>query len=131
MIIRRKLAAFDPSNAEWQRDVSVSLTNVGNMRLGAGDRAGALAAFEGSLSLTRKLAAIDASNARWQIDLATCLYHFDAVVDPPRVRAALREALAILEALARANRLTAAQKNWLQFIRDALAKLPPERADAL
>jgi len=52
------------------------------------------------------------------------------VSDPPRARAALREALAILEALARDNRLTGAQKDWPQLLRDALAKLPPEAAEA-
>jgi hypothetical protein len=38
----------------------------------------------------------------------------------------LREALAIAEALARAGRLRAAQQDWPQMLRDALAKLPPE-----
>ena len=50
--------------------------------------------------------------------------------DPPRARAALREALAIVEALAREGKLTAAQQNWPQLLRDALAKLPPEQAEA-
>jgi len=52
------------------------------------------------------------------------------VSDPPRACAALREALAIVEALARDNKLTAAQEDWLQELRDALAKLPPEAAEA-
>ena len=40
--VARKLAATDPSNVEWQRDVSVSLERVGDVRRAAGDRAGAL-----------------------------------------------------------------------------------------
>jgi hypothetical protein len=58
------------------------------------------------------------------------LYSTSTASDPPRARAALREALAIAEALARDNKLTAAQQNWPQLIREALAKLPPEQAEA-
>jgi hypothetical protein len=52
------------------------------------------------------------------------------VSDPPRARAALTEALAIAETLARAGRLSAAQQALLQHIRDRLAELPPEQAEA-
>ena len=69
----RKLAAADPGNAEWQRDVSVSLDRVGDVRLAAGDRAGALAAYEESLAIMRKLAAPDPGNAQWQRDVSVSL----------------------------------------------------------
>ncbi len=36
----RKLAAADPGNAGWQRDVSVSLDRIGVVRLAAGDGRG-------------------------------------------------------------------------------------------
>ena len=100
------------------------------MRLAAGDRAGALSAYEESLASRRKLAASDPGNAGWQADLVIGLYKVSTVSEPPRARAALREALAIVDALVRGNGLTAAQKNWPQILRDALAKLPPEAADA-
>ena len=100
------------------------------MRLAAGDRAGALAAYEESLAIMRKLAAADPGNAGWQADLVFRLYKVSTAADPPRARAALREALAIAETLARDSKLTAAQQNWPQLIRDALAKLPPEQAEA-
>ena len=45
----------------------------------------------------------------------------------PRARAALlREALVIVEALAREGKLTAAQQNRPQIVRDQLAKLPAQ-----
>ena len=43
--------------------MSVSLDKVGDVRLAAGDRAGALAAYEESLAIRRKLAAADPGNA--------------------------------------------------------------------
>ena len=108
----------------------MSLERVGDIRLMAGDRPGALAAYEEGLAIRRKLAAADPGNAGWQADLVVGLYKVSIVSDPSRARAALREALDIVAALARDNRLTAAQKNWPQLIRDLLAKLPPEAAQA-
>jgi hypothetical protein len=43
--------------------MSFSFNKVGDVRLAAGDRAGALAAYEESLVIRRKLAAADPSNA--------------------------------------------------------------------
>jgi tetratricopeptide (TPR) repeat protein len=130
LAIVRKLAAADPGNAGWQRDVSVSLNKVGDVRVAAGDRAGALAVYEESLAIRRKLAAADPGNAGWQTDVVISLYKVSTVADAPRARAALREALAILEVLAREDKLTAAQQNWPQLLRDALAKLPREEEGA-
>jgi hypothetical protein len=53
-----------------------------------------------------------------------------AVGDLTRARAVLREALTIVERLERAGKLTAAQKDWPQVIRNRLAALPPEQAEA-
>ena len=46
LTIARDLAARDPGNAGWARDLSVSLERVGNVRVAQGDLAGALAAYE-------------------------------------------------------------------------------------
>src|SRR5215472_6894926 len=73
LAIMRKLAASDPDNAVWQRDVSVSLEKVGDLGLAAGDRAGALAAYEESLAIRRKLSATDPDNAVWQRDVSVSL----------------------------------------------------------
>jgi tetratricopeptide (TPR) repeat protein len=130
LTIARKLAAADPGNAAGQRDMSVSLNHVGDVRLVAGDRAGALKAFEESLTIRRKLAAADRGNAEWQADLVVSLVKVSTVSDPPYARVALREALAIALSLARNGKLTTAQENWPSLLRNALAKLPPEAADA-
>jgi tetratricopeptide (TPR) repeat protein len=128
--IGRKLAAADPGNAGWQRDLSISLDNVGDRRLGTGHRPAARAAYEESLAIRRKLAAADPGNTEWQAELVISLFKVSTAADPPRPRAALREARAIVERLAREGKLTAAQKNWPQSLRDAIAKLPPEAAEA-
>jgi len=90
--------------------------------LAAGDRARSLAGYEESLAIRRTLAAADAGDAGRQADLVGSLYNIATASDPPRARAALLEALAILDALARAGKLTAAQQSWPQGLRDMLAK---------
>jgi hypothetical protein len=105
----------------------VILNRIGDVRLIAGDRVGALAAYEESLAIMRKLAASDPGNAGWQADVVSRLYKVSTASDPPRARAVLREALAITDTLAREGKLTAAQREWPQFLRDTLVKLPPEQ----
>src|SRR5262249_29918320 len=97
---------------------------------GGGGRGRGASGLRGGPRHRRKLAAANPGNDVWQIDLVLDLWRVGTVSDPPRARAALREALAILEALARDNRLTGAQKDWPQLLRDALAKLPPAAAEA-
>jgi tetratricopeptide (TPR) repeat protein len=130
LAIRRKLAAADSGNSGWQRDVAVGLNQVGDVQLAVGNRAGARSAYEESVAIRRKLATTDPGNARWQADLVITLYKVSTASDPPQARAALIQALAISEALAHQGKLTAAQENWPQLLRDALTKLPPEQAEA-
>ncbi|MBL8398251.1 MAG: CHAT domain-containing protein [Candidatus Accumulibacter sp.] len=58
----QELAAADPSNAEWQRDLSLSLAKLGDVELAQGDLAGAQARFEDSRTISARLAAADPSN---------------------------------------------------------------------
>ena len=59
LAIRARLAAADPSNAGWQRDLSVSQEKVGDVLLAQGDLAGALQAYRESLAIGARLAAAD------------------------------------------------------------------------
>jgi hypothetical protein len=122
--IRRKLGAKDQGNAQAQRDVSVSLTKLGDVKLKDGDQAGALSAYQESLDIRRKLAAQEPRNAQAQIDLVVSLYKVSTVTDPLQARAALTEALSIVEKLEQEQKLTAAQKDWPNDLRAALSKLP-------
>ena len=64
-----RTAAADPSNAGWQRDLSVSHNKVGDVLRAQGDLAGALQAYRESLAVRARLAAADPSNAGWQRDV--------------------------------------------------------------
>ncbi|MGH8567974.1 MAG: tetratricopeptide repeat protein, partial [Gammaproteobacteria bacterium] len=70
LAIAERLAAQDPGNAGWQRDVSVSYNRIGDVRRDEGDRKGALAAYEKALAITERLAAEDPANAAWQRDVS-------------------------------------------------------------
>jgi len=61
--IRQRLAASDPTNAEGQRDLSVSLDSLGDLAVAQGDLAGALRYFNESKAIAERLAASDPANA--------------------------------------------------------------------
>ncbi|WP_374692181.1 SEC-C metal-binding domain-containing protein, partial [Accumulibacter sp.] len=68
--IRERLAASDPGNAGWQRDLSVSHIKIGDLLQAQGDLAGAGAAYRADLAIAERLAASDPGNAGWQRDLS-------------------------------------------------------------
>ena len=53
--------------------MSTSLGNVGDVRRAAGDREGALKAYQESLDIRRKLVAADPNNTEWLRDVSTSL----------------------------------------------------------
>jgi tetratricopeptide (TPR) repeat protein len=63
--ISQQLAAQDPSNADWQRDLAVAYSRVGGVLRTQGKLAGAQAAFTKCLEISQQLAAQDPSNADW------------------------------------------------------------------
>jgi len=69
MAITARLAAANPSNAGWQRDLSVSHNKEGDVLRTQGDLPGALKAYRESLVIRVRLAATDPSNAGWQSGL--------------------------------------------------------------
>ena len=68
-----RLAEADPSNAGWQRNLSVSHNKVGDVLSAQGDLARTLEAYQRSLEVSRRLAEADPSNAGWQRDLSVSL----------------------------------------------------------
>ena len=94
----------DPSNAERQRDVSVSLDRIGDVRRTRSDLPGALEAYEEGLKIRRKLAADDPSNAERLRDVSVSLNKVGDVLrtrsDLPGALEAYEEGLTIARKLA-------------------------------
>jgi hypothetical protein len=65
-----RLAAADPTNTGWQRDLSVSRDNLGDVAAAAGDQAGAAEHYRAGLAIRERLAAADPTNTGWQRDLS-------------------------------------------------------------
>jgi tetratricopeptide (TPR) repeat protein len=105
LTIDEKLARQDPSNAQWQRDLSVSYNKLGDVQSAQGDLPGALASFRQSLTIAEKLARQDPSNAQWQRDLSVSYNKLgdmqSAQGDLPGALASFRQSLTIAEKLAR------------------------------
>ena len=102
--IVRALAAKEPGNKQWQRDLSVSLVFVVDVLLAEGDTTGALAAYREGLTAIRTAAAADIDNTLWQHELVTNLDGVGVVLedqgDLAGALVAYREALEIPRALA-------------------------------
>jgi hypothetical protein len=107
--------------------MSIVLNKTGDVRVAAGNRAGALEDYKESLTIMRKLTTADVGNIGWQVDLVVSLYRVGLAAEPAKAREVLREALAILEGLDREGRLTPAQRDWVTLVGQALSKLPAER----
>jgi len=65
-----QLAAQEPDNVEWQRDLSVNHEKLGNVAVSAGDLGAALRRYEAGLAIRERLAAREPGNAVWQRDLS-------------------------------------------------------------
>jgi hypothetical protein len=64
----------DPSSASLQRDVSVSLTKLGDVLVAQGDLAGAKQRYQESAEILKRLSAADPSSARLQRDVSVSLW---------------------------------------------------------
>jgi hypothetical protein len=67
--IMTRLAAADPADTDWQRELSVSHIKLGDVAIAAGDLAAARAACQASLDIRVRLAAANPANTGWQRDL--------------------------------------------------------------
>src|SRR5207302_251871 len=79
--IAERLAASDPGNAAWQRDLSVSLEKLGGLAVAQGDLPAAARHFTAYLKIGERLAASDPGNAPWQRDLWVSYYKVADVLE--------------------------------------------------
>ena len=118
------LAESDPSNAGWQRDLSVSLNKIGDLKTAQGDLAGALAAYSESQAIAERLAGSDPSNVQWQLDVVFSLWKLTGPgLAAPDVARDLLRGSTILEGLEEAGRLPGSQGNWPGLLRERLQTL--------
>jgi tetratricopeptide (TPR) repeat protein len=68
--IREKLAARDPANTEWQRDLSVSYGKIGDVQSAQGELSSALSSYNKTLGIEKQLGARDPADTEWQRDLS-------------------------------------------------------------
>ena len=69
LAIAERLAASDPTNSTWKRDLSVSHERLANVSEQLGDRDTALHLAEQSLAVDERLVALDPTSVLWQSDL--------------------------------------------------------------
>jgi tetratricopeptide (TPR) repeat protein len=74
LAIMKRLISKDKSNSDWQGDLSLSYSKVGDVLFDQGKLQEALEAYQQSLNIRRTLAEQDKSNADWQRDLIMSLY---------------------------------------------------------
>ena len=101
------LALADTSNVKAQRDISVSLDKVGDIKAAQGDAPGALRAFQRSLEIREALARADPSSAQALRDISVALIRVGDITaaqgDGQAAFSALQRSLDIRETLANAD----------------------------
>jgi tetratricopeptide (TPR) repeat protein len=131
--LARKLAEADPGSAQAQRDLSISLSKLGNVQLEQGDSKAALASYQEALGAFRKLAKADPRSAQAQRDLAVSLSKLgDVQLEQGDGRAALasfQEALKISRKLAEADPGSAPAQRDLSVFLEQIGDVQLEQGD--
>jgi hypothetical protein len=130
----QQLAQQDPSNTQWQRDLSISHDKIGDMLAAQGNGAEALVAYQRSLAIRERLAQQDPTNAEWQTDLVVSYWKLAQANAPVAKGYAsqnelLEKGLAILYRLRAESRLTKDQEGWIGTLEQALQAPHPAREE--
>jgi hypothetical protein len=80
--IAERLAAADPTNAGYQRGLSVSHKKLGDLAVAAGDTPTADRHYRASLTIRERLAITDPTNVAYQRDLNYIRRRLATVSDP-------------------------------------------------
>lgn len=114
--ISERLAARDPANTQWQRDLSVSHNNIGDVLTAQGDLPAALAAYRKELEITERLAARDPGNIVWQHDLVVSFHRMGTAAPAAEALPFLERALSVLERLENEKRALPDQRKISETI---------------
>jgi hypothetical protein len=69
LAIATRLAAADPANTEWQRDLSISHIKLGELLFSEGNVHAAKGTYRLAAEIVKQLVARDSTNAQWRADL--------------------------------------------------------------
>ena len=131
--IAQKLAAADPSDAQAQRDLSVSYNRLGNVQLQSGEVTEALGSYQQGLKIRQKLAAADPSDAQAQLNLVVSFGQLGRVnqkeKEYQRAIAWYEQALVILKRLEREQRLAPVKRTWIAMTEQFIAECQKALAD--
>ena len=132
LAIRQALADQDPSNAEVQRDLSVSYNKIGNIEQRQGRLEEALQSYQSALAIAQALARQDPRNAQARRDLSIS---YIKIGDIEQRQGRLEEALqnyqsdlAIAQALADQDPSNAEARRDLSVSYVRMAAVMPKRA---
>ena len=116
--------------AGGERDVSVALDGLGDVRVAQGDRAGALQAYEQSRAIRDKLAARDPANAEWQRDLIVSNVKLAEVAEEAsKAKRHYRAALDVAVALRDAGRLAPVDAWMVEDLEARLERVSAQAAE--
>jgi tetratricopeptide (TPR) repeat protein/energy-coupling factor transporter ATP-binding protein EcfA2 len=127
LAIAEALAARDPANTQWQRDLSVSHNKIGDVLKAQGDGPGALAAYRKALTIREALAARDPANTQWQRDLSVSYMKIAIVLVGQNQRTEalqyLDKALSVSGRLAKVDPSNATWKDDLEWVQARISEL--------
>jgi tetratricopeptide (TPR) repeat protein len=128
LVISRQLAESDPSNTNYQFDVSTKLEGIANMKLRSGDAARALTIYGESLALRRSLAGANRASKKLQQAICNTL---EKMGDIKHVTKDDASALVVYEeSLGLRRRLVEASDQHRREMPGTLERLSDSRGDA-
>jgi len=131
--VSQRLAAADPANADWQRDLSASLEKLGGLAVARGDLTEAERYYTDCHQTLDRLASSDRGNAAWQHDLSVSLEKLGELAvargDLAEAQHLFAECLAIHQTLAAADWNNPAWQRDLSVSQERLGNLAVARGD--
>jgi Flp pilus assembly protein TadD len=128
-VIRKKLAEGDPTNNGWQRDLSVSYVQLGDVAVAQGKLEEAAKAYGESLAIFKKLAEGDPTNTGWQRDLAYSYWRLADLCerwnDDGEAKGYWKEAFDVLSGIEkRGLHLSPEDRKYLEILRQKAGTAP-------
>ncbi len=130
----QRLAKTDPTNREWQRDLSVSHNRIGDVQRRQGDAPAALSSYQAGLDIRQRLAKTDTTNTEWQRDLSVSQIKIGDVQaaqgDAPAALISYQASLDIRQRLAKTDPTNTGWQRDLSVSHDRIGDVQADQGDA-